>query len=195
VAIGIGDVSGRGIPAAAVMGQARASMHAAGRADLAPAAVLRIVDGQLHEAIGPGRLSEPAAPQFATACYGVIDIPGQTFTVANAGHLPPLVRRAGGETAPVWLPSAGPLGLLVGRFTDTVVPLAAGDTLVLTTDGLVEVAGEDLTDGVDALADALRRHGAAPSLDIVADRLLDAMSGRPGYGGDDVAMVIVRIEP
>lgn len=178
VAIGIGDVSGRGISAAAGMGQARASIHAAGRADLAPADVLRVVDGQLHEAIGPGRLSEPAAPQFATGCYGVIDIPRRTLTVANAGHLPPLVRRAGGETAPLWLPSAGPLGLLVGRFTDTVVPLAAGDTLVLTTDGLVEVVGEDVTDGVDALADALRRHGAAPSLDTVADRLLDAMSAR-----------------
>ncbi len=195
VAVGIGDVSGRGISAAAVMGQARASMHAAGRADLAPAEVLRIVDGQLHEAIRPGRLSEPAAPQFATACYGVIDLLGGTLTVANAGHLPPLLRRAGGETTALWLPAAGPLGLLVGQFSDTVVPLAPGDTLVLTTDGLVEVVGEDVTDGVDALADALRRHGAAPSLETLADRLLDAMRTRPGYGGDDVAMVIARIQP
>jgi GAF domain-containing protein len=195
VAVGIGDVSGRGIPAAAVMGQARASMHAAGRAGLAPADVLRVVDGQLHEAIRPARLSEPAAPQFATACYGVIDLAGGKLTVANAGHLPPLVRRAGGETGPLWLPSAGPLGLLVGRFTDTVVPLAPGDTLLLTTDGLVELPGEDITEGVDALADALRRHGAAPSLEHLADRLLEAMSARAGYGGDDVAMVIARIQP
>ena len=43
-----------------------------------------------------------------------------------------MLRRAGGETAALWLPAAGPLGLLVDQFADTVVPLAPADNLVLT---------------------------------------------------------------
>ena len=71
VAVGIGDVAGRGIRAAAVMGHARAAMRAAGRAALAPAAVLELLDAQLAEVLVVGDPEGPT-PQFATACYAIV---------------------------------------------------------------------------------------------------------------------------
>ncbi len=192
VAVGIGDVAGRGISAAAVMGQARAAMHAAGHAQLPPVEVLALLDAQLTEVIRSGRLAEPAAPQFATACYSVVEPAAHRLRLASAGHLPPLLRRATGEVAPLRLRPAAPLGLGVGGFTETVVGFGPGDTLVMFTDGLVELPREDLDDGIAQLAAALHRAGGQPSLELLADDLLDAMTGRPGFGHDDVALILVR---
>lgn len=168
-------------------------MHAAGRASLGPAEVLRIIDGQLHEVFRSGKLSGPAAPQFATACYGVLDLSRGELCISNAGHLPPLVQRVDGQTFPVWLPAAAPLGLRTGCFTETTIPLASGDTVLLATDGLVEVRGEDLDAGIATLVDTMRRYGSEASLDRLADQILHIMSRRPHYGSDDIALVIARI--
>jgi hypothetical protein len=191
-AIGIGDVSGRGISAAVVMGQARAAMQTAAQAQLAPARVLSLVDARLHEILRSGQLEEPGAPQFATACFAVVEPARQRLSVSNAGHLPLLVRRRGGAVQPVWLPPAKPLGLLIGGFTDTTLPLEPGDTLLMFTDGLVEARDRDLGEGIDLLAEAFGELGGLPALDDLADELLAVMSGRPGYGGDDVALLLVR---
>jgi serine phosphatase RsbU (regulator of sigma subunit) len=194
VAIGIGDVSGRGVSAAAVMGQARAAMHAAGFANLPPARVLALLDAQLHDVTVPGRLDEPAFPQFATACYGVVE-PADTLLIANAGHLPLLIRAPDGPVRMVELPPAAPLGLRIGGFAEEVVRFGAGETLAMFTDGLVETRTEDLHAGIAALAGALEEHGGESSIDALAERLLDVMSRRPGYGDDDLALILVRREP
>lgn len=193
IAVGIGDVAGRGVSAAAVMGQARAVMHAAGRAGLPPAEVLHLLDAQLREVMVSGRLEDPAGPQFATACYAVIEPGRLRMCASNAGHLPLLVRSAAGEVRTERLPPAGPLGLLVGGFAETVVPLRPGDLIALYTDGLVEIRGQDLDEGIAALASVLARLDPASPVDLLADRLLAGMSGRPGYGQDDVALVLLRI--
>lgn len=195
VALGIGDVSGRGISAAAVMGQARAAMYAAAHAHLRPTDVLALLDAQLHDVTSPGRPGQPADPQFATACYGVLDPADRCLYVANAGHLPLLIRSAAGPVRTVELPPAAPLGLLVGGFTEVTVPFAPGETLAVFTDGLVETRYEDLFTGVAILAAALEHIGAEPDLDTLADHLLDTMSHRPGHGHDDIALILIRIRP
>jgi hypothetical protein len=53
--VGVGDVAGRRISAAAVMGRASAAVHTAGQAGLDPARVLTLIDAQLYEVTGPGR--------------------------------------------------------------------------------------------------------------------------------------------
>jgi serine phosphatase RsbU (regulator of sigma subunit) len=111
-------------------------------------------------------------------------------------HLPPLIRSAtGGAVRAVQLAPAAPLGLRIGGFTETAVPLAPGDTLVMFTDGLVETRHQDLRTGIAALADALERLGAQPDLDALADQLLAAMRRRSGHGDDDTALVLTRPDP
>ncbi|MGZ4429921.1 MAG: ATP-binding protein, partial [Nocardioidaceae bacterium] len=63
------------------------------------------------------------------------------------------------------------------------------------TDGLVESRTQDLDVGTAALAAALAREGGAADLEATADALLDAMGRRDGHEDDDVAMVLVRLEP
>ena len=117
------------------------------------------------------------------------------MVIANAGHLPPLIRSAGGGVRRLTLPAGAPLGLMIGRFTETTAALGSGDTMILFTDGLVEVHDRDLDEGIDLLAAALDRLGAEPSLDVLADQLLGVLGRRPGFGNDDIALVLVRPLP
>ena len=81
-ALVIGDVMGRGVRAAAVMGQLRAAVRAYARLDLAPADVLEYLDGVVRE-LGD--------EQIVTCVYAVYDPRDRSLTYANAGHLPPLL--------------------------------------------------------------------------------------------------------
>jgi serine phosphatase RsbU (regulator of sigma subunit) len=140
-------------------------------------------------------LDDQPAPHFATACYLVAEPAERRLRVANAGHLPLLIRSPSGTVRPLRLPPAAPLGLLVGGFTETAVSFHPGDTLVMFTDGLVELPDRDIDDGVALLAAELERLGDQPSLDTLAEQLLEVMSRRPGYGNDDVALVLARLLP
>lgn len=154
---------------------------------------MHLLDAQLKEVTVPGRLDEPAPPEFATACYAVAHTALRELRVTNAGHLPPLIRSAAGGVRRLLLAPAAPLGLLVGGFTERTVPFEPGDTLLMYTDGLVELRDRDIDEGIDLLADALGRLGDGPSLDALAQQLLDLMSSRPGSGHDDVALVLARL--
>ena len=131
VGIGVGDVSGRGVPAAVVMGQARAGMRAAAHADLPPVDVLTVLDAQVSELVriddtDPSRLP----PRFATAAYAVIDPFDDTLRVACAGH-PPMLSGCPRGGSSRWPPPPGPpLGLGGSRYDDLVVSFPAGSILV-----------------------------------------------------------------
>ena len=81
-ALVIGDVMGRGVHAAAVMGQLRAAVRAYARLDLPPADVLEYLDGVVRE------LGEV---QIVTCVYAIFDPSDRSLIYANAGHLPPLL--------------------------------------------------------------------------------------------------------
>ena len=124
----IGDVMGRGIHAAAVMGQLRAATRAFAVLDLAPAEVLRHLD-ELVIALD--------AVQIVTCVYAVFDPSTATLTIANAGHLPPLLLHDG-VAQRLDLDTGTPLGIGEVRFVQRDVLLPPGDAVVLYTDGLVE---------------------------------------------------------
>lgn len=191
IGVGIGDVSGRGIAAAAVMGQASAAMRAAGHARLSPAGVLSLLDALLADVITGWEPSQDA-PQFATAAYVLVDPTQHSLRAANAGHLPLLIRAADGRVRVVGLPIGPPLGLGSAEFAEIDIPFGPGETLVMYTDGLVESKEQDLDDGITALARALDRHGGNPDLEQVADLILAAMGREHGHGADDVALVLLR---
>lgn len=181
-AVVIGDVMGRGMLAAAVMGQLRTAVRAYARLDLPPHEVLRLLDGLA---------AEIDATQIATCVYAVYDPSDAVLTYAAAGHLPPLVRDPEGRVRRLDDALGPPLGTggtwpLMSRST----PLEPGSTVVLYTDGLVERRGEDLDQGIDRLADALAASAGAP--DAVRDRLVEHMN-LPVAHDDDVALLVVHL--
>ena len=193
--IGVGDVAGRGLAAAVVMGQARSAMHAAALAGLSPARLLELLDLHLADLVRRGTAGAGAAagadhPQFATASYAVIDRAAGTLTVANAGHLPLLVRRPGSATVAVQATPGPPLGIGTGGYAELEVSFGPGCLLAAFTDGLVESRQVDAGAGVERLRlqrgrrAAGRPRGARPTV------LLDAMDGRAGQ--DDVALVLLH---
>jgi serine phosphatase RsbU (regulator of sigma subunit) len=193
VAAGIGDVSGRGLAAASVMGQVSAAMRAGGVAQLSPGPLLALLDTVLRDVVA-GVDRDAMSPQFATACYAVLDRAGGSVVAANAGHLPLLVRQHDRRVKRFETPPGTPLGLGMGDYREVRYPLAPGDTLVLYTDGLVESRTEALEVGLQRLSRLL---GAAPTTcaDDIAEYLVSGMDRRQGHGPDDVALLVLRCEP
>ncbi len=180
-ALVMGDVMGRGVKAAAVMGQLRAAVRAYARLDLPPADVLEYLDGLVRD-LGDD--------QIVTCVYAVYDPGERTLAYANAGHLPPLVRLPGGIFAPLAAAAEPPLGAgpPVGRGAEVELP--PGALLALYTDGLVESRTRDLDDGIELLAAELDRVERVD--DQVPGRLVSAML--PGGPDDDVAILLAHVE-
>ncbi|MFD8813410.1 PP2C family protein-serine/threonine phosphatase [Streptomyces sp. NPDC059627] len=187
----LGDVCGKGAAAAAVTSLARYTLRAAAVYDPDPAAVLSNLNTVLnHEYNGDD-------PRFCTVIFGLLtpdpDRGGFRITLASGGHPPALLMRADGSAA--FLPTPG--GQLIGVLPDahiavTTVRLAAGDTLLLYTDGLTEAhtpsENDDDRYGDDALLDfaqALAPTTASGAVAAIRD-LLDTF----GTGVDDDTAVL-----
>jgi hypothetical protein len=126
----IGDVMGRGVQAAAVMGQLRATARAHATSRLPPGEVLERLDAML---------AGLAHTHIATALYGVLDVATRSLVVASAGHLPPLVMAPEHDNGYLDVEPGPPLGTLAGAgYPLTTVDLPPRSTLLLYTDGLVE---------------------------------------------------------
>ncbi|WP_433044201.1 SpoIIE family protein phosphatase [Dactylosporangium sp. CS-033363] len=178
-ALVMGDVMGRGVPAAAVMGQLRAAVRAYARLDLPPADVLEYLDGVVRD------LSED---QIVTCVYAVYDPGERSLTYANAGHLPPLLLLPGAAPRP--LTSSGPpLGTGPLTLTEERVELPVGALLTLYTDGLVEHRDRDLDSGIFALA-ALVGDLTGPLADA-PDRLVAQLL--PDGPDDDITLLMTRV--
>jgi PAS domain S-box-containing protein len=180
-ALVVGDVMGRGVRAAAVMGQIRAAVRAYARLDLPPADLLESLDGLVRD-IGED--------QIVTCIYAVFDPADQVLRFANAGHLPPIVATPEGDTRLVGGDENPPLGIGAVNLRQHEVDLASNARVVLYTDGLVERRGEDLELGIETLA----RHVAELTgpVDGVPEELVAAML--PEGPDDDVAILVARVD-
>ena len=181
-ALVVGDVMGRGVQAAAVMGQLRAALRAYARLDLPPADVLEFLDGIVRD------LGEN---QIVTCLYAVFDPADRMLRLANAGHLPPILVGPDRESQILWGAGDPPLGAGPLTLTPQEVQLEAGSSAVLYTDGLVERRGEDLELGVHALARLTSRLDGPPA--GRPERLVQALL--PEGPDDDVAVLIARVDP
>jgi len=173
----LGDVMGRGVHAAAVMGQLRAAIRAYARLDLPPADVLELLDTAVRD------LGED---QIVTCVYAVYDPGDGTLSYVNAGHLPPLLRLPGQPPKRLLGATGPPLG--IGPFTGAAeqISMPAGTLLALYTDGLIESRGSDIDEGIDRLGALLA--DANSTIDALPDRLVDALL--PTGPTDDVAVLL-----
>ncbi|HEU5315311.1 MAG TPA: SpoIIE family protein phosphatase [Chloroflexota bacterium] len=186
-ALVIGDVSGKGVPAALMMASTRTAVRAAARGAGGPAALLAEVNAQLW--------SDMPRRTFVTCLCVVVDTRSGAIRFASAGHLPPLVRR--GPTGAVdELAAAGlPLGIEPdARYSEAEAHLRAGDALLLYSDGVVEAhdaAGRML--GFDGLATALGTRGDGSPIDAALARLAAHAIGEQE---DDVTLLsLARRDP
>jgi PAS domain S-box-containing protein len=180
IVVSIGDVTGRGLLAAVIMGRVRQAIEALATYQPDPAQLLNAADAVL-------RRTHPDA--IVTALVGVIDLKRRTFAYATAGHPTPIIRAADGSI--VTLPGSGlPLGLRDAHQppTSTIV-LPSHAMLLLFTDGLVE-STRDIDEGERRVTAALRDErivgSAHPAAALKASVLHDGSS-------DDVAVFTIRI--
>jgi serine phosphatase RsbU (regulator of sigma subunit)/anti-sigma regulatory factor (Ser/Thr protein kinase) len=185
IGLGIGDVVGRGVRAAAIMGQLRSALRAFAIDGDPPATVLSRLARYAE------RLDEAA---LATAAYAVFDPVSGELRYGCAGHPPPLVVDAEGRTHYLEDGRAAPLAAWPGVvYRDAVAHLEPGAMLLLYTDGLVERRRESLDIGFARLAKAVAGAvGQGP--EEVCDHVLTSLMGA-APSGDDVALLVLRRVP
>ncbi len=185
--IAIGDVSGKGVEAAALTTVARHGLRVAARAYDDPHALLSSVNRALAE--------DTDSDSFCTLAYAVFTPArdgGQDVEVSCAGHPAPIVRRSGGRTEPLGRP-----GTLLGFFDEIEVDvvrghLAPGDALVLFTDGLTEARHEGELLGEDCIRRRLADGGRPTAAELLA-RLEAAAGDSPQRRRDDLAIVVAVV--
>ncbi|MGY0070896.1 SpoIIE family protein phosphatase [Streptomyces sp. QTS137] len=178
----VGDVMGHGLNSAAMMGQLRTAVQTMAGLDLPPAQLLRNLD-DLAQRLGDTHL--------ATCLYAVYDPIASELHLANAGHIPPvLVRAADGRSELLDLPTGAPIGVGGVPFESARVRVEPGDRLVMCTDGLVEMRGEDIGVGLATLCESAA-HPAA-SMDDACDTIICALNAGGGRK-DDVALLMARL--
>jgi serine phosphatase RsbU (regulator of sigma subunit)/anti-sigma regulatory factor (Ser/Thr protein kinase) len=215
VALVIGDVMGRGIRAAAIMGQLRTAVRAYAVMDLPPGQIMHLLNRLVctmpttPTASGPGgSVEEGVGEQIATCVYAVYDPAESTLCWASAGHMPPALITPEGKATLLEADLGMPLGIEEAVFDEETRPLPAGTRLLLYTDGLVETHSAPLTERLNRLTTELIRDDPRPgpgpgaggsrrprteSVQKTCDRLLTAMLS--GDEHDDVALLLIRTRP
>jgi PAS domain S-box-containing protein len=180
----LGDVTGKGIEAAALTSLVRHSARMAARFEARPARVLSHVNKVLRE---QSKLS------LVTVVCALVETGDERarVTIASAGHPLPLLRRPGAE------PDAlGDHGVLLGvggeeDWTETAVEVAAGDTLLFYTDGVTETPGDASRYGEPRLCEAMSRAADGPAA-LLAEIERSLRDFQAGETLDDRAMLALR---
>lgn len=177
----VGDVVGRGVQAAAVMGQLQATVRAYALEGHGPAEVL-------------GRLEQVAATvpdlHFTTCLVARLEPATGALRLSSAGHPPPVVAAASGGARLLEVEPGRPLGVGGGRYVEQAFALDPGAILLLYTDGLVEGRGVPLEVGLGRLVDALAE--PVRSADEACAQVLSAL-GRDVSSDDDTAVLALHL--
>jgi PAS domain S-box-containing protein len=180
----IGDVMGRGLEAATVMGQMRSAANALARTGLPPQQLMSALE----------LFARDIPDQLTTCCYLVINPVAGEVTGCSAGHLPVLLVEPDDAVRQLPVPVSAPLGVGDIPHQQATVPVAPHATLVLYTDGLVETHRCDIDEQITMLADQLHAiFTAGPSLEQAADEILAAMAAPAGEPPDDVTLLLAQI--
>lgn len=183
----IGDVVGKGMPAALLMSSLQAGVRAIADSETAPARVVDRVRRVVVSSLDRGK--------FITFFYGVVDIEAMEFRYTNAGHNPPIVVSQGGDVT--LLEVGGPALARLFReqeFTVGVHPLTPGDRIVMFTDGLTETAdrtGEPYGD--DRLIEMVRSNAALSARELQKSVLEAVLAYSGGTLDDDLTLMVIEI--
>jgi serine phosphatase RsbU (regulator of sigma subunit) len=187
LAVCIGDVAGKGMPAALLMSALQAAVRASAAPDLPAAELCERVRRVIVQSLSGGR--------FVTFFYGLIDTSARRIRYCNAGHNPPVLVRADGQS--IRLDKGGPaLSRLFSSmaFQHGEEELREGDRIVLFTDGVSEArdsAGNDF--GEARLEQIIAANRQSLAQDLIAT-IVDAVSSfSGGRVDDDLTLVAVAV--
>ena len=183
--LSVGDVSGKGVEAAALTGRTRQSIRTACHFDRRPEVVLGALNTVLFDEHTKDFVTVVCARMRRDADGGFV------VDVAAAGHPPPIVLRRDGRVE-----SVGVTGTAVGMvarvtYRPATIALGSGDTMLMFTDGVDEATGPDGMYGVDRLLALLPRYaGADPEVlcEAIEQDVLEYLDGRQH---DDIALLAV----
>jgi serine phosphatase RsbU (regulator of sigma subunit) len=186
IGVVVGDVVGRGIAAAATMGQLRSAIRALASTGLQPGELLGSLDGYVRR---------HDVGQMATVAYAEIDLRAGTMRVARAGHMPPAVAAPGRAPWFVLDGSSAPLDAYNNPTARPQVEVALPDEslLVLFTDGLVERVDRPLSAGLDGVLGALDARRDTGAQQVADDLTRTMLADRRTK--DDVCVVALRLKP
>ncbi|MFE3659052.1 SpoIIE family protein phosphatase, partial [Streptomyces sp. NPDC059165] len=186
VGILIGDVMGRGLEAAAIMGQLRSAAHALAKTGMQPRHLMQSLDAIVAELDGPD--------QLVTCCYLIVAPDAGEVTVCSAGHLPALVAAPGQPVRPLNAPVSVPLGVGDHLHQQTALAVAPGSSLILFTDGLIETPQGDIEEQLAALIDALDESlRDEAGLEAVVDGVLSRVLPATEDHHDDVTLLLAQL--
>jgi serine phosphatase RsbU (regulator of sigma subunit)/anti-sigma regulatory factor (Ser/Thr protein kinase) len=178
----VGDVAGRGVSAAVLMGQLRNSFRALAYEHTSPAEIARRLTRLVPE------------NGMATATFLALDPYTGELRYSTAGHPPPLLLDAvSGEVTLLDEASAPPLGWIgTNTIREARLTLRSRMTLLAYTDGLVERRGLNIDDGIERAADTLRLRPERGAEDT-ADALLETFV-QPTDASDDIALFVLQLD-
>ena len=183
----LGDVSGKGVPAALLMANLQACFRSQEpHALLEPAHVLQAVNRHFFDST--------AAERFATLFYGIYDDRTRVLRYVNCGHVPPILLHPSGDLETLD-PTATPIGAFrLWNCGESQVALRAGDILLIYSDGVTEAespSGEDF--GEERLMRCLRRNREQPARALVHAIVESVTEFSHGSRYDDVTVVAVKV--
>jgi len=186
LALCIGDVAGKGMPAALLMANLQAAVKATAREEMPPGDVCSRVSDVVCGTLSGGR--------FVTFFYAVLDPRTLLLRYCNAGHNPPLLVKGDGRV--VRLSAGGPVFARLMKsspYLSSEEQLERGDVLVLFTDGVTEARNEQEEELGDERLIELVRRAPRPAATIVRDIANAVTTFAAGIAYDDVTVVCVRL--
>lgn len=187
----IGDVSGKGMPAAMFMSAMVVLLRTAARQWRDPAEILQRVNDTLAV--------RNQSCMFVTLFIGILDVRTGEVVFANGGHTSPRRRSIAGSVAPVPTRTNMVVGALECKtFARETLTLQPGETLILYTDGITEAF--NAADQLYGEKRMDRRLAALPAEASAADLIADVMNDVAAFAGareqsDDITMLAVRYNP
>jgi serine phosphatase RsbU (regulator of sigma subunit) len=178
----IGDVTGKGVGAAALTSLLRHGCRFAARYSRSPAAILAELDDELR--------SRSRDSVCTALCMRLHE---DRIVLSSGGHPPPVVVSREGELRRP-IRSSPLLGAFDdSRFSEHEVPVSPGDTVLLYTDGVTETPGDEERFGFSRLKDLLRQHAQNPPAEVLAalDAALEQF--QRGDHDDDIAALALRV--
>lgn len=187
--IAIGDVTGKGIPAALLMANLQAMLH-----------VLLPIDITLSEAsakINDIIYQNTPSDKFITFFWGLFNQENSVFKYVNAGHNPPLLFRKGKDDPELLEEGGLILGAMstMAPYTEQQITFASDDLLVFYTDGVTEAMNLDETEefGEERLIESIRKHRSKPAEEIQESIIQDVLAFSDGKQYDDITLIVIKV--
>ncbi len=186
IALCLGDVSGKGLPAALLMANTQATLRGQ-----------TLVAGSVTDCISRSNtlLYQSTSPEkFVTLFYGVLDTQRHQFTCSNAGHEHPYHFSSGDQ--PQKLDKGGTaLGMLESfPYEEDVISLAPGDTIIMFSDGISEAMDANRQQFGAERLEAIIRQNVASSAGTIIGKIVEAAQWHAGLApqADDMTLLVIK---